>query len=62
MKQFLTVSAAARVLKLSENGVRHIVGTGELPVAARTQRNTLLFRAEDVEAVAAARRDAAVRS
>ena len=56
MHNFITTSRAAKILDISEAGVRQMADRGELPVAVRAERNgTRLFERSVVEALASRR-------
>lgn len=52
--EIFTITDAARLLNISQAGVRYLVDKGELPVV-RTARGLRLFNRRDVLRVAAAR-------
>jgi excisionase family DNA binding protein len=55
MQNFLTTSRVAKILNVSEAAVRQMENRGVLQ-ADRTESGTRLFRQDDVDRVAAARR------
>lgn len=57
MKELLTPSDAARILKLAPATVRDLARRGVLRVAVLTERGNRLFRREDVEALERTRRE-----
>ena len=54
--ELLETCEAGRVLNLTPASVRGLAAKGTLPVAVLTRRGQRLFRREDVEALARARR------
>lgn len=54
-EELILTGDVAHRLHLSPAGVRLLERRGELPVAARTPRGTRLYRAADVERLAAER-------
>ena len=56
MERLLTVADAARILGVVPARVRQLANEGQLPPAATTVKGTRLFRLEDVEHLAEARK------
>lgn len=55
MQRFITTSQAAKILNVSDVGVRAMANRGALPVATTTESGTRLFDRQQVEQVAAQR-------
>jgi excisionase family DNA binding protein len=62
MELFLSVADASRILGVTPQTVRLMVRRGRLGVAAKTVGGIQLFRADQVERLAAARRERAGRT